>query len=78
MKEEIDYGPVGPELARVLKKMRETMSPDQLLILAKLIARTVATDGNEQEKIIGHAVDEIITAHFHEKFSPSGSGPSRN
>ncbi len=66
---EIDYGPIPPGLKEVLENIRRTMLPEKRLLMAKLLARTVATDGDDEtQKGLAVTVDAVITVYFRERY----------
>lgn len=67
--QQIDYGPASPELVAMMEKMRQTLPPERRLLMAKLLGRTVATDGDDAERTTGALVDQTVTAFFQNRDS---------
>ena len=67
----IDYGPVGPGLTQHLESLRANLSPEKMLVMAKLLGRTVAIDGDSDQQRIGRLIDRAITAYFRKKYPES-------
>jgi hypothetical protein len=64
----IDYGPIEPEMAGVLEGLRRSMPSERRLVMAKLLARTVAADGDPAERTIGLVIDQAITDYFRGRY----------
>ncbi len=68
----VDYGPAPQELVDLLENLRSNLSSDKRLIMIKLLARTIMTDGDSEEQKVASTVDLFVTTHFKERYHEQG------
>ena len=72
----IDFGSgAPPALVALVERFRDTVEPESRLLMAKFCARTVAVDGDDDERAAGTVVDTFITAYFRHRY-PEGQPES--
>jgi len=66
--DKVDYGTASQELVDSLEGLRLQMNPEKRLLVAKLLARTVRTDGSVEEREVASIIDSAVTAYFRKKY----------